>query len=306
MTQKNNPQMQGWIKKFISHLEGRCLSPHTISNYRRDLIKASDFYQQQSITQWHEITPTHIRHLIVTLHSKGLNGRSLQRQLSVLRTFFGYLLKNGEIKNNPATGIKAPKAAHKLPKVLNTEQTSQLLDKEPTDDLSIRDFAIMELLYSSGLRVAELTQLDFEDIDLADATVRVTGKGGKIRIVPVGRFAIKAIQSWLVVRSTLIKKDETAFFVGRRGVRLTTRAVQLRLKEWGVKQQLSVPLHPHMLRHSFASHLLESSGQIRAVQELLGHADLSSTQIYTHLDFQHLASVYDKTHPRAKKKKTNS
>lgn len=306
MTQKNNPQMQHWLDKFISHLEGRYLSPHTISNYRRDLLKAFVFYQKQSITGWHEVTPTHIRHLVITLHSKGLNGRSLQRQLSALRTFFNYLLKNGVIKNNPASGIKAPKSARKLPKVLNTEQTTQLLDKDPKDDLSIRDFAIMELLYSSGLRVAELTQLDLEDIDLIDATVRITGKGGKIRIVPIGRFARKSIQSWLTVRSTLIKKDEIAFFVGRRGTRLTTRAVQLRLKEWGIKQQLDVPLHPHMLRHSFASHLLESSGQIRAVQELLGHADLSSTQIYTHLDFQHLASVYDKTHPRAKIKKTNS
>ncbi len=298
--------MQHWINKFISHLEGRYLSPHTVSNYRRDLLNAAEFYQQQSITEWQEITPTHIRHLIITRHSKGLNGRSLQRQLSALRTFFSYLLKNGELNNNPTTGIKAPKSARKLPKTLNTEQTSQLLNKDPKDDLSIRDFAIMELLYSSGLRVAELTQLNLEDIDLTDATVRITGKGGKIRIIPVGRFARKAIQSWLKVRDTLVKQNETAIFVGRRGGRLTTRAVQLRLKEWGIKQQLDVPLHPHMLRHSFASHLLESSGQIRVVQELLGHADLSSTQIYTHLDFQHLASVYDKTHPRAKKKKTNS
>ncbi len=298
--------MQYWIDKFTQHLESRNLSPHTISNYRRDLLKAHEFCRQQSVSKWHEITPHHIRQLIVTLHRNGLNGRSLQRHLSALRSFFNYLIRYGEIKNNPANGIKAPKFARKLPKVLNTEQTSQLLDNPPDDDLGIRDFAIMELLYSSGLRVAELTMLDLEDLDMADATVRINGKGGKVRIVPVGRLALKAINSWLRIRGNIAKHQEKALFTSRRGTRLTTRAVQLRLKEWGIKQQLDIPLHPHMLRHSFASHLLESSGQIRAVQELLGHADLSSTQVYTHLDFQHLASVYDKTHPRAKKKKTDS
>jgi integrase/recombinase XerC len=215
------------------------------------------------------------------------------------------LLDAGKARNNPAEGIVAPKSARKLPKVLDADQTGQLVEIKEQDDLALRDKAMLELIYSSGLRLAELIGINMDDIDFTDRIITVIGKGKKMRSVPVGRHAIKAIQDWLNIRQTMVNQDEVALFISNRGKRISPRSVQERLKQWAIKQGLPSHVHPHMLRHSFASHMLESSGDLRAVQELLRHADISTTQVYTHLDFQHLAQVYDKSHPRAHRKKTD-
>ncbi len=296
------------IDGFLHHLEiERRLSPHTLSNYRRDLLAAAHFLDKHNLSGWAQVDTHHLRAFVAAQHRGGLGGRSLQRRLSALRSFYRYLLREGVVGANPVTGLRAPKAARRLPKTLDADQVSRLLEKtggETSDAaLAARDRAIMELMYSSGLRLAELAQLDLADLDLKDHTVHVTGKGRKSRIVPVGRLARDAIETWRALRATLAAVDETALFVSQRGRRLSARAVQQRLRAWGAKQGLDSRLHPHMLRHSCASHVLESSGDLRAVQELLGHADIATTQIYTHLDFQHLAKVYDSTHPRAKKKR---
>ena len=296
------------IDDFLHHLEiERRLSPHTLSNYRRDLLAAARFFEQHKIFNWPQVDTHHLRAFVAAQHRGGLGGRSLQRRLSALRSFYRYLLREGVVGANPAAGLRAPKAARRLPKTLDVDQVSRLLSEpeggESEPALAARDRAIMELLYSSGLRLAELVRLDLADLDLKDHTVTVTGKGRKSRIVPVGRLARAALDEWRALRGPLAALDENALFVSRRGRRLSARAVQQRLRLWGVKQGLDGRLHPHMLRHSCASHVLESSGDLRAVQELLGHADIATTQIYTHLDFQHLAKVYDKAHPRAKKKK---
>ena len=291
------------IEQFLHHLNvERRLSPHTLSNYRRDLEQAYGFFATQHISKWKEITAHQLRALVAARHRGGLNGRSLQRLLSALRSFYRYLLREGVVGTNPAVGIRAPKSPRRLPKTLDVDQAARLLDWNSTDPLAIRDRAIMELLYSSGLRLSELLHLEISDLDLKDATVRVTGKGRKTRVVPVGRHARDALKQWLQIRHEL-PSEGTALFVGRQGKRLSPRTVQLRLQQWGSKRGLPGRLHPHMLRHSCASHVLESSSDLRAVQELLGHADIATTQIYTHLDFQHLAKVYDNAHPRAKKKK---
>lgn len=296
------------IGDFLQHLEiERRFSPHTLSNYRRDLLAARHFLGQQHISGWPQVDVHHLRAFVAAQHRGGLGGRSLQRRLSALRSFYRYLLRENLVAANPAIGLRAPKSPRRLPKALDVDQISRLLDHDANGDeatpiLAQRDHAMMELLYSSGLRLAELVSLNLADLDLQDDTVHVTGKGNKARVVPVGRLARAALAVWLHARSNLAALDENALFISRRGRRITARAVQQRLRFWGMKQGLDTPLYPHLLRHSCASHVLESSGDLRAVQELLGHADIATTQIYTHLDFQHLAKVYDNAHPRAKKK----
>jgi len=291
------------IEQFLHHLDiERRLSPHTLSGYRRDLEQARRFFADQRIAAWRDVTAHHLRALIAACHRAGSGGRSLQRLLSALRSFYRYLLRERAASANPAVGIRAPKAPRRLPKTLDVDQAARLLDWDSAEPLAIRDRAIMELLYSSGLRLSELLHLELADLDLKDATVRVTGKGRKVRVVPVGRHARDALRVWLRIRNTL-PTESPALFLSRRGTQLSPRAVQQRLQQWGGKRGLPGRLHPHMLRHSCASHVLESSSDLRAVQELLGHADIATTQIYTHLDFQHLAKVYDSTHPRARKKK---
>jgi integrase/recombinase XerC len=294
-----------WLDKFDAHLQvERRLSPLTRENYRRDLLKLAAFCEKQAIADWRNLNTHHLRAFIAAEHRAGLGGHSLQRVLSAVRTFFDFLVREDILSMNPATGIRAPKSAKHLPKTLDTDQTGRLLAFSADTRLAQRDLAMMELFYSSGLRLSELVNLNLGDFDLADGSVTVTGKGNKTRKVPVGQHARKAVEHWLQTRAGFTAPEEPALFVNQRGRRLTPRSVQLRLRQWSIKQGLNMPLHPHMLRHSCASHVLESSGDLRAVQELLGHADISTTQIYTHLDFQHLAEVYDKAHPRARRKKS--
>ena len=292
-----------WTDEFLAHLETeRRLSPHTISNYRRDLKGVVEYCRLAGLTDWKSLDAQHIRSWVAKRHRLGIGGRSLARALSALRSFLHYLMRENRLKVNVAKGIRAPKSARKLPEPLDADEMARLLSVSDDNPLAIRDLAMLELMYSSGLRLAELVSLNLGDVDLADGSVPVTGKGGKARIVPVGQYAHDALQRWLKTRVTLANKEELALFVSKQGKRITPRAVQQRFRQWGVKQGLDSRVHPHKLRHAFASHLLESSGDLRAVQELLGHADISTTQIYTHLDFQHLADVYDKAHPRARKK----
>jgi integrase/recombinase XerC len=294
-----------WCERYLAHLAGeRRLANHTVVSYRRDLMLLIEFCESQAVAGWGELTVQQMRAFVAEKHRGGLSGRSLQRLLSAVRGFFRYLARENLIDHNPAQIVRAPKTSRRLPRVLDVDQAARLLDNAPADDaLELRDHAMLELFYSSGLRLSELVAMRMEDLDLADATVRVTGKGAKIRLVPIGAKARKALRRWLRLREVLARPDERAVFVGRRGRALTPRAVQLRLEHWAKRHGVDHPLHPHLLRHSFASHLLESSGDLRAVQELLGHADIGTTQVYTHLDFQHLASVYDATHPRAKKRR---
>lgn len=291
------------LESFIKTLHH--LSAHTCKAYQRDLKNIEYYCEQQNINKWSDLDGRQLRGFVATRHRQGIGGRSLQRNLSAIRAFYRYLLKEGKVKNNPAEGIIAPKSPRKLPKVLDADQTAQLVEIKEDDTLAIRDKAILELIYSSGLRLAELISLNLNDIDFNDRILTVTGKGNKTRSVPVGRHAIKAVKQWLKSRGTMVDETELALFVSSRGKRISPRSVQDRLKQWAIKQGLPNHVHPHMLRHSFASHLLESSSDLRAVQELLGHADISTTQVYTHLDFQHLAQVYDKTHPRARRKKVD-
>ena len=276
---------------------------HTIKIYKRDLGHLSYYCVAKSIPDWTQLTQNDIRSHIASRHRQGLSSTSLQRELSAIRSFFNFLLKKSLADNNPAQYIKAPKQARKLPKTLDVDQVNGLLEAGTNSALEIRDLAIFELFYSSGLRLSELVALNLTDIDLTDKSLMVkSGKGGKSRILPVGSKAITAINNWLPQRLKSCLTTEDALFTSTRGKRLGQRSVELRLQQWCKKKGISENIHPHMLRHSFASHLLESSQDLRAVQELLGHSNISTTQIYTHLDFQHLADVYDKAHPRAKKK----
>ncbi|MEM7026913.1 MAG: tyrosine recombinase XerC [Pseudomonadota bacterium] len=295
-----NHQAQEQFEAFIRHLHH--LSQNSINAYQRDIHYLKDFCEAQSIAQWQQLDGRQLRGFIAWRHRQGINGKSLQRNLSAIRRFYRYLLKEGVVKNNPAEGITAPKSPRKLPKVLDVDQTVQLVEIDEDSPLAIRDKAILELFYSSGLRLSELTGLDIQHLDMRDRLITVTGKGNKTRTLPVGKQALNAISAWLKIRKQFANKDESALFVSQRGTRISQRTVQSRLKDWAIKQGLPAHVHPHMLRHSFASHLLESSGDLRAIQELLGHADISTTQVYTHLDYQHLAQVYDKAHPRARKK----
>ncbi|MDE2235834.1 MAG: tyrosine recombinase XerC [Gammaproteobacteria bacterium] len=295
--------LSDWIHRFLGHLvHERRLSPHTAAGYQHDLEGFRSYCQQQNISDWNAVDIHHVRAFVSACHRAGLSPRSLQRLLAAVRSFYNYLLREGSSRNNPANGVSAPKIPRSLPATLDTDQMAQLLEIRGDAPQAVRDRAIMELLYSSGLRLAELISLEIQDVDLSDATVRVTGKGSKTRIVPVGRKAVAAIGDWLKLRAQLAKPEDNALFTGPHGGRLSPRTLQTRLKRWGLAQGIQQGIHPHLFRHSFASHLLESSGDLRAVQELLGHANISTTQIYTHLDFQHLARIYDQAHPRAKKK----
>jgi integrase/recombinase XerC len=300
---ESNP-LRHWIDRFLDHLRHeRRLSPLTLKNYNADLGQISAWCAREGINSWRELDQSRVRGYVAHRHRGGISGKSLQRELSSLRSLFRYLLREGEAEANPAQGVRAPKVGRRLPATLDTDQLQQLLDSPAETPLDQRDLAMMELIYSSGLRLAELVSLNLSDIDLSgDATLEVTGKGAKSRRVPVGRKALEALRRWLQSRGALADPEEKALFVSRRGTRIHPRTIQQRLKRWALTHGASRNLHPHLLRHSFASHLLESSGDLRAVQELLGHADISTTQIYTHLDFQHLARIYDEAHPRAKKK----
>ena len=292
-----------WIDGYLAHLvKERRLSPHTASNYARDIGALADFLERGNVTDWRRVDSQHVRVFAARAHAGGLAPRSVQRRLSAVRSYFGYLVREGAAASNPAVDIRAPKAAKRLPGTLDVDQIAQLLQVPGDDALAVRDRAIMELFYSSGLRLAELVGLALTDVDLADRTVRVLGKGAKTRIVPVGRKACEAIRAWLKERAALAAIDETALFVGRNGARLKPRAIQLRIAQWARRAGLPARVYPHLFRHSFATHLLESSKDLRGVQELLGHADISTTQVYTHLDFAHLARTYDASHPRAKRK----
>lgn len=290
------------VEAFVAHLgRERRLSSHTAQAYRRDLDTFLAFCKRRGLRDWHGIDHGHIREYAAAEYRAGLGARSIQRRLSALRTLFEYLRREQLATRNPAQGVSAPKAPKRLPVALDADQMARLLEFRASDALSARDKALMELFYSSGLRLAELVGLDLTDLDLADATVRITGKGGKTRIVPVGRAAIAALQGWLKERAAIARPGQAALFLVRGGGRIGARAVQLRVAAWARRQGIEAHLHPHMFRHSFASHLLESSQNLRGVQELLGHSNIGTTQIYTHLDFQHLAKVYDAAHPRAKR-----
>lgn len=293
----------GWIDRFIRHLEfERRLSPLTCKNYRRDLDTLSAFCDQSGIDGWGDLDDGHIRAYSAACFRKGLSARSIQRRLSAARTFFRYLMREKLVARNPITSVTAPKGKKRLPGNLDADRMARLLDIPGDGALVDRDRAILELLYSSGLRLSELTDLDCGDVDMHDQTVRVTGKGNKDRIVPVGRHALKALTAWQKSRPGLAGAEETALFVSNRGTRISTRSVQARVSHWARRQGIDTNVYPHLFRHSFATHLLESSHDLRGVQELLGHANISTTQVYTHLDFQHLAQIYDRTHPRARKK----
>ena len=294
------------VEDFLRQLATvRRLSDNTVAAYRRDLDALLDFIGREGVTSLVELDSYHVRRFAAENFRQGLSPRSIARRLSAVRSFLGVLVRTGVLEANVAVNVQAPKPSRRLPAALDADQVSRLLERSGEDVMTVRDHAMFELMYSSGLRLAELTGLDLDAIDLDDHTCRVTGKGSKTRVVPFGRKALEALQQWLLVRPEIGAETETALFVSRRGSRLSMRSVQARLGEWSRRQRLPVHVHPHMLRHSFASHLLESSGDLRAVQELLGHASISTTQVYTHLDFQHLAHVYDRAHPRARRRDDN-
>ena len=330
------PAAIAWIERFRQYLtaERRC-SPHTLAAYTRDLRALVSYCDRAGVTGWTGIDSGHVRAFAARAHASGLGPRSIQRRLSAVRSFYEFLQREAQalrtgvrtsgpvepaagamatvenearevapIRSNPGEDVRAPKAARRLPETLDADQMARLLDIPAGEPFATRDRAIMELLYSSGLRLAEIVGLDLGHLDLPDRTVHVLGKGRKARVVPVGRVAIRALQQWLTERVGLTRPDEQALFVGRSGRRLGRRAVELRVAHWARRQGLPAHVYPHLFRHSFASHLLESGAELRGVQELLGHADIATTQIYTHLDFQHLARIYDATHPRARRAKT--
>jgi integrase/recombinase XerC len=291
-----------WIARYLERLAGqRGYSEHTVAAYRRDLDAFADFLEQRQ----RPLTAAgvdDVRAFVAAAHRSGLAAATLKRRLSAVRGLYRFLQDEGVVEVHPALDLRAPKGPKRLPEVLDPEQMTALLEHEEDGVLDLRDRALFELIYSSGLRLAEAVSLNLSALDLSAASVRVLGKGRKTRDVPVGRKAREALSAWLQVRGQLAATGEEAVFVGRRGKRLSPRAVQLRLRRRALLAGLDTPVHPHMLRHAFASHLLESSGDLRAVQELLGHADIGTTQIYTHLDFQHLAQVYDRAHPRARRR----
>ncbi len=294
---------QQQVDDFLQQLKvEKRASEHTVKSYQRDLKRLIVFCDQQSITLWGDLESASVMKHIAERHRLGLSSKSLQRELSAIRSFYLFLMKMGQVSANPAQQVKAPKQGRKLPRTLDIDQVSALLDATAGSVLEIRDVAMFELFYSSGLRLHELSSLNLNDIDLHDRQLQVAhGKGDKSRILPMGKPACKAIQAWLNVRPPVEDINENALFTSAKGRRLGDRSIQLRLKQWCIKKGVPESVHPHMLRHSFATHLLEASQDLRSVQELLGHENISTTQIYTHLDFQHLAEVYDQAHPRAKK-----
>jgi integrase/recombinase XerC len=292
------------LADFLQRLKTeRRLSPHTVSAYQHDLNALLGFCARESIASFAALDSFAVRRFAAESHRRGLGARSVARRLSAVRTFLGYLIERGLLKNNAGVHVQAPKAPRRLPATLDADQVASLLAIEGREPLTLRDRAMLELFYSSGLRLAELVGLNLGDVDAADRTVRVLGKGGKTRVVPVGAQALAALKDWLAVRPELARAGEPAIFVSQRGERVSPRTVQKRTNDWARRQGAPTGVHPHMLRHSFATHVLESSGNLRAVQELLGHASLSTTQIYTHLDFQHLAHAYDQAHPRARRRR---
>ena len=292
----NQKYLQGYLAWLSNEKQ---YSDLTAENYARDL---KHLFELAAETPLKNLKIHHIRRYISQLHSKGLGGRSLARMLSAWRGFYNYLMRDHGLTDNPCAGLRAPKSPKTLPQALSPDEATRMVDLPTDTPAAIRDKAIFELFYSSGLRLAELVNLDPVQLDLNAGEVRVTGKGSKTRIVPLGQFAIAALQAWLAIRDQIAQQNETALFVGPRGSRISPRVVQLRMKQWGVTQGITSNVHPHLLRHSFATHVLQSSGDLRAVQEMLGHASISTTQVYTHLDFQYLSKIYDAAHPRAKKK----
>ena len=295
--------MKTHVEHFFVYLKNeRGLSARTIMAYQRDLKLLLQFLDTEEIDRPEQVTQHHIRAFIAQRHRQGLGGKSLQRLLSAVRSLYRWMLREGLAEHNPATPVRAPKSPRHLPATLDADSIGQLLEIPCDTPLAIRDKAIMELFYSSGLRLSELASLRWEQLDLTSGMVTVTGKGNRTRMVPVGRMASKALLEWRKARGQFASFEEPFVFVSQRGTPIATRTIQARIRYWAKRQGIPQNIYPHLLRHSFASHMLESSGDLRAVQELLGHADISTTQIYTHLDFQHLAEVYDKAHPRAKKK----
>jgi integrase/recombinase XerC len=294
---------QNDLPGFLAYLRNeRRYSELTLENYARDLRRLFRLAADMPLP---ELRGHHIRRYIAQLHASGLGARTLARMLSAWRSFFNYLLRERRLRDNPCIGLRPPKAPRLLPHALSPDDAVKLVELPAVTPLDICDKAMFELLYSSGLRLAELVSLDLEAMrgDLAAGEVRITGKGSKTRIVPMGSHAIAALQAWLAVREQIARTDEPALFVGKSGRRISARSVQLHLRQWGIRQGIASSVHPHLLRHSFATHVLQSSGDLRAVQEMLGHASISTTQVYTHLDYQYLARIYDAAHPRAKKKK---
>ena len=298
-----NNTVQDDVDRYLTSLQvERRLSEHTLKAYRRDIQKLFKFCDERGLILWQGLSAHAVRQFSASLHAHGMNAKSIQRILSSGRGLCQYLIQQRKITTNPFNDIRAPKAEKRLPKTLSVDQITSLIEIEVDNPLSYRDKAVMELFYSSGLRLAELCRLDLNDLMLPEQMLRVTGKGNKTRDLPIGKQADKALREWLLQRNKLPLKDYQAVFVSQHGRRISPRTIQQRVKYWARRQGIDIPVSPHMLRHSFASHLLESSGELRAVQELLGHSNISTTQIYTHLDFQHLAQVYDDAHPRAKKK----
>jgi len=292
------------IQRYLSHLASqRGLSEVTIDNYQRNLNEFIELLKPKHIQTWQQLDTHQVRLLAKQLHQKGIKARSIATKLSALRSFLEYLVKNDQLSSNPAKGVSAPKLDKPLPKNISVDGMDQLLDIHGDDPLTLRDHCMMELMYSSGLRLSELVGINLQDIKLSEKEIMVMGKGSKQRLLPITKSAVEAIQRWLKVRVEFTESGEDALFLSKQKRRISARSVQMRMEKWGLEQSLPSHVNPHKLRHSFATHMLESSGNLRAVQTLLGHADLATTQIYTHLDFQHLAEVYDKAHPRAKRKK---
>jgi len=293
------------LNNYLSHLRNeRQLSDNTLKSYQRDLLQVQAEVVALEINSWVDVHSHHIRRIITEFHKQGNSGKSLQRKLSSIRSFYNYLARENLVKQNPAVSVSAPKTEQKLPRTLDVDQVNLLLESKGKGWHQHRDSAILELFYSSGLRLSELVSSDLTSINWDDELITVIGKGNKTRQIPVGRVALSSIRDWLKIRLQLPKKgepDSHALFISETGRRLSGRSIQMRIKKRTLASGLSGNVHPHMLRHSFASHMLESSSDLRAVQELLGHADIATTQIYTHLDFQHLAKVYDVAHPRAKR-----
>lgn len=305
------PALDAALARFLDHLAvEKQASPHTLDAYRRDLAALRTWAGTQGFAEWGGMDGLALRGFVADEHARGLSPPSVQRRLSACRALFRWLLKHGEIAADPSAGLRGPKAPRKLPQVLDADEMGQLVEVPDSAPLGLRDRAMMELFYSSGLRVSELCSLRWGDLDLAGGEVRVLGKGRKTRIVPVGRHAREALAAWAAseaasasnASSGVASPGTRPVFPGRDGGPITPRAVQKRVRELAMRQGVWKRVHPHLLRHSFASHVLESSGDLRGVQELLGHANIATTQIYTHLDFQHLAKVYDGAHPRAKRK----
>jgi integrase/recombinase XerC len=297
-------RLEATISEFLAYLrDARRLAQRTREHYGRDLQAFAAYLRDQGITDWSAVRVGAVRGYIAAERRRGLSGRSIQRHLASIRALFDFLLRDGRVGLNPAADLRAPRSQHRLPQTLDPDETARLLEAgaDTGEPLQCRDRAMFELVYSCGLRLAELAALDRADAIEASETLRVTGKGAKSRLVPIGQQARAALADWLALRPRLAAEDESALFVGQRGQRLGHRAIQKRLDAMAQRGGLGRPVHPHMLRHAFASHLLESSGDLRAVQELLGHADIATTQVYTHLDFQHLADVYDRAHPRARR-----